>query len=252
MNGLLQFNSQEWKLWSPEGLTLFLPRRRDKTCIYYSAQWLFIPPGVEDEDVSPNHPKFHLNVIGPAWGLDDWRNLAGKDVSGNEPIFDNGELVESYATGPDLFVHPPGQNQSERPDGWDTQLTFGDRDGYEFEFEMKAWRPTPRASEASREHQLKLLKGEEIPWDWEKFKWLEEGDSLDFSGRVRFEEICCNVPINSPQPVEWARQLARRELKLDTFGSCRVNGADWCTGKYQPADGIGAEGRLVVLNTPPD
>ena len=104
----------------------------------------------------------------------------------------------------------------------------------------------------NREHQLKLLKGEEIPWDWEKLSWLEEGDSLEFSGRVRFEEVSCNAPINCAQPVEWAQRLARRDLKLDGFGTCRVNGSDFCTGKFQPGDGIGAEGRLVILSTPQD
>ena len=81
-------------------------------------------------------------------------------------------------------------------------------------------------------------------------EWINEGDQLSFEGRVEFREIFCSVPINSAQPVGWARQLARRELAVEQFGPCTLHDADHSTGKYKPKDGISETGRLVVLQMP--
>ncbi len=73
---------------------------------------------------------------------------------------------------------------------------------------------------------------------------------LFFEGRIEFREIICSVPINSAQPLEWARQLARRELALEQFGQCTLIDADHTAGKYKTTDGISETGRLVVLQMP--
>ena len=70
---------------------------------------------------------------------------------------------------------------------------------------------------------------------------------MSFEGRVELREIFSNVPINSAQPLEWARQLARRELAVEQFGSCTLHDADHAAGKYKPKDGISETGRLVAL-----
>jgi hypothetical protein len=55
------------------------------------------------------------------------------------------------------------------------------------------------------------------------------------------------VPINSAQPVEWARKLARRELAVEQFGPATLTDLDHSAGNYKPNDGISETGRLVVL-----
>jgi len=245
MADLLQFNSQLWKLRCSESLKLFLPRSTKPDRVYFDAEWTFVHPDVSDEDFSLNHPMLHMNVMACVPGLRDWRDLAGQKL-GDEDLDEEDDM---FFHGPDLFVYPPKPDPKSRPDAWDTQFTFGARDEYEFEFEMSAFRPSDRAREANREYQVKQLMGGEMPPDWEKWDWLEEGDTLFFDGRIRLEEILCHVPINTAGPIEWARQLARKELKLDESGFCRVNGGDFFNGRFKPGDGIGDEGRLVVLST---
>jgi hypothetical protein len=82
-------------------------------------------------------------------------------------------------------------------------------------------------------------------------EWINEvDDELSFEGRVEFREIFCSVPINSAQPLEWAGQLARRELAVEQFGPCTLTDAGHPAGKYKPNDGISETGRLVVLQMP--
>jgi hypothetical protein len=86
--------------------------------------------------------------------------------------------------------------------------------------------------------------------DWELPEWINEGDQLNFEGRFQLTETVCSTPINSAQPVEWAVQLARRELALEQFGKCRVSGGDHSTVPYKPGEGITETGRVVVLPMP--
>jgi hypothetical protein len=55
------------------------------------------------------------------------------------------------------------------------------------------------------------------------------------------------VPINSAQPVELARQLARRELAVEQLGPGAISDSKNSAGKYKPNDGISETGRLVVF-----
>lgn len=229
---------------------MFLPRaRHGGDRVYFTAEWSFVAPGVKEDEPFVVPPTLYLNLIASVPGLHDWRDLAGPASAESLAVGPDEEPGSASAYGPDLFIHPPGAAAQQAPDGWDTQFHLGARNGYEFDFEMKATRPSARAREAQREHELKLIHGEEIPWDWEKWTWLEEGDSLAFSGRVQLAEISCTVPINAPRPIEWAKQMARRELRLDETGFCHVNGGNLITGEFKPADGIHDEGRLVILTT---
>lgn len=249
MSELFRFNSQSWRLWSSEGLNLFLPRNANPDRVYFHCEWTFVPPDVKDDDLSDTDPRFYLMIMGCVPDLHDWRDLAGRTLGGAD---DGDENLDSYDGGPDLSAYPPGADPKARADGWDTRFTFGTRDDYEFEFELEAFRPSERAYAAQRELAVKRIMGEKLPPDWEGRDWLNEGDTLSFSGRIRFSEILCQVPINSRQPINWAKDLARDELLLHEFGFCRVNGGDWFNGKFKPADGIGNEGRLVILNTVTD
>jgi hypothetical protein len=253
MNDVLQFNSQQWKLWRSEGLNLFLPRSTEFDRVYFDAEWTFVRPEVTHETFTFKQPQFHLSVIGCVPDFHDWRDLANRTLADNgDSDDDSDDELNLLCGGPDLFAYPPDADPKTRPDGWGTQLSFGGRDEYEFEFEMEASRLSDRAHEANRTLQVKQLLGEKLPPDWEGRDWLDEGDRLTFSGRIRLEEILCNVPINTGQPIEWAKQLTRKELKFEEFGFCNVNGGDHFSGKFKPDDGIGEEGRLVVLNVADD
>lgn len=249
MSSVLQFNSQAWKLWRSEGLNLFLPRSTGPDRVYFCAEWTFVRPEVTDETFTLKQPQFHLSVMGCVPDLHDWRDLAGRNLADND---DSEDDLNLFCGGPDLFAYPPDADPKSRPDGWDTQLFFGERQGHEFEFEMAAFRSSERARKANRELQVKQILGEKLPPDWEGRDWLDEGDRLSFSGRIRLEEILCQVPINTGQPIEWARQLTRKEVKFDEFGFCHVNGGDHFNGTFKPADGISEQGRLVVLNRADD
>ena len=245
MADLLQFNDQPWKLWSSDGLSFVLPRSREPDRIYLNADWLFVHPDLDPKKFSRETPVFQLSVIVPVPDLHDWRDLANRTLGGDDD--DDPDDDDALFFGPDLFAHPPKLDPNQRPDGWGTQMIFGDRDDYEFEFEMTAWRPTDRARAANNEFRMKQITREKLPPDWEGRDWLEETHTLSFSGRIELNEFLCNVPVNTAQPVEWAKQLARRELQFHEFGFCHVNGGDWIKGTFQPSDGIGQEGRLVVL-----
>lgn len=239
MTELLQYNGQSWKLWSSEGLVFHLPRSRQPDRIYFSAEWSFVAPEVTDETFSRTQPRFYLEIMASVRDLHDWRDLAGRTLEdGDENLSDGG---------PDLYAYPPGRDTKSRADGWGTQLVFGARNNHEFEFELRAFRPSERARTANRELLGKQIMGEKLPPDWEGRDWLNEGDNLSFSGRIELAEFLCNVPVNTAQPIEWAKQLTRRELDFHEFGFCRVNGGDHFNGTFKPADGVGKEGRLVVL-----
>ncbi len=133
---------------------------------------------------------------------------------------------------------------------WETDLKFGERHGHEFEFSLEAIKPSERASKFKVDLHVKEFFGQPLPPDWELPEWINEGDRLSFEGRVEFREIFCSAPINGAQPLEWAKQLARRELAVEQFGLCTLTDADHPAGKYKPKDGISETGRLVVLQMP--
>ncbi len=83
-----------------------------------------------------------------------------------------------------------------------------------------------------------------------RFVFNEQDRFIPAAHGGQFGWLRCGVPINSAQPLEWARQLARRELAVEQFGPCTPTDADHLAGKYNPKDGISETGRLVVLQMP--
>jgi len=245
MSGCLQINSQKWKLSGSEGLKLFLPRVRLDNSIYFQTDWSFVPPEDEVATVPADAPKLRLRLIGFVPGLRDWRELENLFLGYSEPI-DGKELPDTR--GPDIWIWQPGITDPLRFGHWETDLKFGERHGHEFDFTLEGLARSERASKYRRENAMKEFFGQPLPPEWEVPEWVNEGDTLSFEGRIEFREIFCSVPINSPQPLEWARQLARRELAVEQFGHCRVNGGNYSTGEYNPKDGISETGRLVVLS----
>jgi len=248
MSGCLQINSQKWNLCGSDGLKLFLPRQHRDSCIYFQTDWSFVPPEVEAATVLADAPKMRLRLIGWVPGLRDWRDLENLFLGYHEPV-DGKELPETR--GPDIWIWPPGETKPLRFGSWETDLKFGERHGREFDFSLEALILSERASKFRMDCHLKEFFQQPVPPDWELPEWINEvDDELSFAGRVEFREIFCSVPINSAQPVEWASQLARRELGVEQFGPCTLTDAAHPAGKYKPNDGISETGRLVVLQMP--
>jgi hypothetical protein len=247
MSGCLQINSQKWKLWGSDGLKLFLPRERRDGSIYFQTDWSFVPPDVDAATVPADAPKLRLRLIGFVPGLRDWRDLENLFLGYHDRI-DSDEPSETR--GPDMWIFQPGATSDPEFAKWETDLKFGERRGREFEFSLEALRRSERASKFLMDLHLKEFFKQPLPPDWEMPEWINEGDQLSFEGRVEFGEIFCSVPINSAQPLELARQLARRELAVEQFGPCTLHDAEHSAGKYRPKDGISETGRLVVLQMP--
>ena len=247
MSGCLQINSQSWTLCGSDGLKLFLPREHRDTCIYFQADWSFVPATVAATSPSPAAaPPLRLRLIGWVPGLRDWRDLENLFLGYHEPI-DGKELPDTR--GPDMWIWPPGETEPLRFGHWETDLKFGERRGFEFEFSLEASIPSERVSKFKLDYQLKEFFRQPVPADWELPEWLNEvDDQLSFSGRVEFREILCSAPINAAQPLAWAKQLARRELAVQQFAPCRVHDLN-SPGKYKLED-VCTTGRLVVLPMP--
>jgi hypothetical protein len=249
MSACLQINSQKWRLWGSDGLKLFLPRQHRDRCIYFQTDWSFVPPEVDAATMPADAPRLRLRLIGWVPGLRDWRDLENLFLGYHEPI-DGRELPEN-TRGPDIWIWPPGETKPLRFGHWETDLKFGERHGREFDFTLEALIRSERASKFRMDCHMKEFFQQPLPPDWELPEWIDEvDDELSFEGRVEFGEIFCSVPINSAQPVEWARQLARRELAVEQFGPCTLTDAAHPAGKHKPKDGISETGRLVVLQMP--
>jgi len=249
MSGCLQINSQKWNLWGSDGLKLLLPRQKLDNCIYFQTDWSFVPHYVDAATVPAETPKLRLRLIGYVPGLRDWRDLENLFLGYHEPV-DGSEPSETR--GPDMWIFQPGATSDPEYSKWETDLKFGERRGREFAFSLEAIKPSERASKFKVDLHAKEFFQQPLPPDWELPEWINEGDRLSLEGRIQFGEILCSVPINSAQPLEWARQLARRELAVEQFGPAILTDADHAADKYKPKDGICDTGRLVVLPMPAD
>jgi hypothetical protein len=246
----LQLNSQKWSLWGSAGLKLFLPRQRLENSIYFQADWSFVPPEIEAATAPADAPRLRLRLIGPVPGLRDWRDLENLFLGCHEPV-DGTESPETR--GPDMWIWPPGETKPLRYGHWETDLKFGERRGREFDFSLEAVILSERASKFRMDNHLKEFFQQPVPPEWELPEWINEADEqLSLAGRIELREIFCSVPINSAQPLEWARQMARRELAVEQFGPATLADPDHSAGNYKPTDGISETGRLVVLPLPAD
>jgi hypothetical protein len=227
---------------------LFLPREHRARCIYFQADWSFVPADVAATPSAPTAaPPLRLSIIGWVPGLSDWRDLENLFLGYHEPP--DGKQLED-TRGPDLWIWLPGETTPLRYGHWETDLKFGERHGHEFDFSLEAVIVSERASKLRLDLSLKQFFQQPMPADWELPEWINEvTDQMSFSGRVDFRDILCSVPINARQPLEWARQLARRELAVEDFGPCSVHEAD-CPGKFKLSD-VGSTGRVVLLPMPP-
>jgi len=247
MSGCLQINSQKWNLCASDGLKLLLPRQHQDRCIYFQTDWSFVPSGVDAATAPADAPRLRLRLIGYVPGLRDWRDLENLFLGYHEPI-DGSESPED-TRGPDIWIWQPGETKPLKFGSWETDLKFRQRHGHEFEFSLEACIPSERASKFRMDCHMKEFFQQPVPPDWEMPEWINEvDDRLGFEGRVEFRQILCSAPINTAKPVEWARQLCKRELAVEEFGTCTFS--DINTPDYNPQDDLGQTGRLVVLQMP--
>ena len=244
MNGILQINSQKWTLCGSDGMKLFLPREHRRDCVYFQADWSFLPPGV-DAATAPADAKLRLRLIGFVPGLSDWRDLENLFL-GYHDHFEGRELDDTR--GPDMWIWQPGIPDPLRYGHWETDLHFRERHDREFDFSLEAYCPTNRVSKFKVDYAVKQFFHQPVPAEWELPEWIEEGDQLSFGGRVEFKEIICCVPLNNPRPLEWAKQVSQRELAVEQFGPCSVHDKNH-PGKYE-VEQNSSTGRLVALQLP--
>jgi hypothetical protein len=240
----LQINSQKWKLYNSDGLKLFLPRAKLQNAIYFQMDWSFVPPDVDPATVPAEEPRLRLRLIGSVPDLRDWRDLENLFMGYHEN-FAQKELPETR--GPDMWIFQPGATSDPDYSKWETDLTFGERDGSEFKISLEAYRPTERVSKYRTDVAVKQFFQQPVPADWEWPEWINEGDQLSFESSIEFREILCGAPINGARPLEWAKQMAQRELAVEQFGDCTIQDQN-SPGKYD-VEANTSSGRLVVLQT---
>lgn len=239
MSGCLQLNSQIWELREASGLKLFLPRQHRNDSIYFQANWSFVPTQLPAATVPGEESKLRLQIIGWVPGLRDWRDLENLFVGYGEAL--TGKQIPD-TRGPNIWVWLPGQHLPLRFGHWETDLQFGERHGAAFDFTLDATCLTDRAEKLRTELSVKQFFHQPAPPDWELPEWINEKEQeLSLAGSFQLQEILCSVPINSPRPLEWARQLARRELAVDAAHPAT---------NHQTTNGISESGRLVVLSLP--
>lgn len=249
----LHIGRQTWKPRRDGDLTLFLPP--SPWGVSLGADFEFVPPWLDDEDYASEHRTMHLRLHGYLPGLCDWRELAGFELKESECEEEPGGEVLTAMQGPEIEIwssgQGPGSIHTHAQAGWQTRLALGqlevDEHGPAWLCEVEAFFPSERAREANAALWMRQFFSTLEFDNEEQEKLLEEGWRFHYRGRVRLEQLSCTVPLNTSDPIGWARRMAARELKMNEFGLCRVNGGDF-EGNYRPEDGVCSNGRLVLLS----
>lgn len=251
----LHFNGQTWKLRREGELTLFLPTH-PRFGTSFHLEFDFVPSWFDCEDDDSEHRKMQVAAHGYFPELKKWDELPGCEVMAREAVEVGGEVVSPSMEGPEIEIWSHGEGagsiHTHAQHGWETRLKMEDFAGdssHSFVCELEAFFPSERARALSSELYVKEFFGELDADDREKAKLLEEGWRFQYRGIVELENFSCTVPLNTNDPVGWAKKMVEREMGMDRFGWCRVNGGDF-DGNYKPEDGIVAHGRLVLISPP--
>lgn len=251
----LRFGRQTWKPRNDGELTLFLPAH-ERYGMSFQMDFDFVPPWLGDEDFESEHRTMCVMVHGYFPRLTRWHELAGFELETRDVGEVLGEEVTPRMEGPEIEIWSSGKGpasiHTHANHGWETRLKMGEITGdgaYTFLCELEAFFPSDRAREVSLELCVKEFFGELDFDDDEKAKLLEEGWRFSYLGRVCLNQLSCIAPLNTNDPIGWARQLAEREVGMKRFGLCRVNGGKM-DGSFKPEDGIVTDGRLVLLSPP--
>lgn len=253
MQGVLDYRGQKWKAERCGELTLFLSHAPMRPAdVSFIMECSFVPPWLDqEEDYESEHRRLYLDVDGTIPDLKDWRELAGLTLEERDEIAVMGETVQREMSEPEvrLWSHGPGGQRTHAKEGWETRVKFGAwmGEGYTLPLEVESFYPTEKARKAQVDLAVKEFFCEDTPEDWAKAEAAMDGWQFRYTGEVELSKIYCQVPLNTADPVEWARGLARRELKLREFGCAYVNGGDMYNETFKPGDGVCGNNRLVVL-----
>jgi hypothetical protein len=287
MRTLLDFRGEKWRRDNrAPGLTLFVQHSPHPFCgdrlFHADLELAFVPAWLTSNDLEQgvSHRSLHIDVDFYMPRRGDWRTLAGQRFGGEAPDEDD-EPIESWklagAESPDELFKLVESRQRERIPGpqfevWscgdggiqnhlneetlrDRVLTFGpwsETDPYELSFTIEGLIITPAAAEARMallHARLQELFGQSLPDLKELEHRAKEGQPFRYSSVIRFDKVFCFVPLNTAEPIPYAKKLLKRELQLTDFGNCRINGTDR-HGQIDPQYAVSERGLLVDVSTP--
>ncbi len=288
MDALLQLRNEQWKRRQrAAGLTFFLnysphPYVAGRKLTRANMELEFVPAWLADDDYETPHRSLQVDISFSLPRSGDWRQLARHRLDHAEPApavepveswkLAGAESIEEIAAQvlanaaaeppgpPDILVWSSGlkegiQTHFNEDSLRDRTLAFGDwtaKDPFVIPFTIEGLAVTEDARQARLQlfhARLRSMFGAEGPFDPDLEIRAQQGWRLRYENTVRFDKVFCHVPVNTPDPIAYARQLARRELNLTGFGSCRINGAR-PDGTLDPANALSESGLLVLLTTP--
>jgi hypothetical protein len=289
MRTLLDFNGEKWRRDNRcSGITLFVPHSPHPFCgdrlISAELELAFVPAWLTSADLEKGttHRTLQINVNFYFPRSGDWRSLAGQRFGGeateeeedDEPIeswklagvesaADLAKLVKPHhqtkIPGPEIEVwsHGDGDIQTHLNEESlrDRVLTFGawsETDPYELPFTIEGLIITKAAAEARLallSARIRELFGRPTPQLEEIKRRAKEGQPFRYSSVARFDSVSCPVPLNTAEPIPYAKHLLQRELQLNEFSQCRINGTKR-DGTINPEHAVSEQGLLVILNTP--
>jgi hypothetical protein len=287
MQTLLDFRGEKWRRDNRvAGLTLFVQHSPHPFCgdrlTHAHMELAFLPAWLtwEDMEKGAKHRFLHIDISFYFPRTGDWRTLAGQRLGGEEPEEDD-EPIESWKLAgaespdellkiieankgisipcPEIEVWSSGdggiQNHLNEESLRDRVLTFGrwsETDPYELPFTIEGLAITKAAAEARYAlmcARIREMFGLKHPQMEEIERRSKEGQPFRYSSVIRLDRIFCHVPLNTIEPINHAKQMVRRELKLDEFYRVRVNGAKE-DGKFDPKHAVSQQGLLVAMSTP--
>ena len=260
MDSFLEFAGQRWKQRGQKELTFFLRHSRViPGRVSFNVTICFVPPWLEDDDLSSEHRSMQLHIHGAKLHPRSWRAFLGQRLEFVPPEEDeNGRPIGSGIMAPDVTLVSCGKGVDSvffhAKEFWDVGVTLGEPppdDSFLLPITVEGFQPSQRAKAAQANlflyHWLKAL-GEPLPSEEELKTRLEEGRWLRYEGTVYFEHISCSVPVNTADPIGWAKAMAKRELGMTEFGRCEVLGGHWENETFKPEDGVNESGRSVILS----
>lgn len=258
---IFHFMNQRWvSLRSAElSLSLAHDRRRARGA-FLCLDARFVPPWVaeleEDQCPTEEHRSMHLSIDGFLPPLESWRDLAGLEWAQVEALVaPDGAVIRHEMRMPDVILWSGGQGLGSLHDHQkrvaEARVLFGAwQDDHRISYTVEAFYRSPRGNremEKEIQNSVREWMGEP-PLHEVNESLLEEGCRLRHEGLAHFHQVSCTVPVNSPDPIAHARHIARRDLGLERFGWCFVNGGKM-DGAWEPQHGVGEYGRLVILCT---
>ena len=254
------FQNQEWVAQHAAEMTFLLThdtgRTRDLSVMLdatFLPAWVMALP--EGRDTEEEHRRMNLSVHAFLPELESWRALAGLVIEEQEELLaPDGSVLRPGMTDPDVNLWSSGDGpesiHNHARQEAHGRLVFGRwQESLVVEYEVEAFYRSPRGQEEVKKQMDNLVREwfDEPPVHEINEARLEEGYTLRHKGVAEFDHVLCTVPVNAPDPIGYAQKLARRQLGMEKFGWCYVNGGKM-DGTWEPEHGLTPQGRLVKLS----